>query len=263
MGKRDRINRIFRGPKTPVSEPASVSVGTALEPRLSEPTDRANESTSATESTAKEPSRIEPTERGNESASNTTTTALEPCLNEPTDGGNESACNTASPLKESHLNDATDRANESAFNTASTGLEPHLNEPRNKAKEASPTDNQSQDAPIKDLWGLAFEKLSSEEKETMLGIGLDSKLDILHHLQATAKSKQTESETRRWKFELNGRQIIVRDVLEKIIVWIDKFKQIGDIVVTYDPVHASLLWAGIRFLLQVGLIRWIQFMDRG
>ena len=58
--------------------------------------------------------------------------------------------------------------------------------------------------------------------------------------------------TKRWKFELNGRQIFLRDVAQKIVVWIDKFKQIGDIAVNFDPVHASLPWAGIRFLLEVG-----------
>lgn len=53
---------------------------------------------------------------------------------------------------------------------------------------------------------------------------------------------------------MNGRQIILRDVAEKIIVWIDRFKQVGDIAVNFDPVHASLPWAGIRFLLEVGLM---------
>lgn len=39
--------------------------------------------------------------------------------------------------------------------------------------------------------------------------------------------------------------------MEKIIVWVDKFKEIGDNVVAYDPAHAALPWAGVRFLLQV------------
>jgi hypothetical protein len=29
------------------------------------------------------------------------------------------------------------------------------------------------------------------------------------------------------------------------------FKQVGDVAVQYDPAHAALPWAGIRFLLQV------------
>lgn len=37
----------------------------------------------------------------------------------------------------------------------------------------------------------------------------------------------------------------------KIVFWLSKFKDVGDIAVNFDPVHASLPWAGIRFLLQV------------
>ena len=45
--------------------------------------------------------------------------------------------------------------------------------------------------------------------------------------------------------------MILRDVFDKIVRWIDMFKQVGDIAVQYDPAHASLSWAGIRLVLQV------------
>lgn len=45
--------------------------------------------------------------------------------------------------------------------------------------------------------------------------------------------------------------MILRDVLDKIVRWIDIFKQVGDVAVQYDPAHAALPWAGIRFILQV------------
>jgi hypothetical protein len=43
----------------------------------------------------------------------------------------------------------------------------------------------------------------------------------------------------------------LQDTADKIIVWLDKFKVVGDIAVNVDPMHAGLPWAGIRFLLQV------------
>lgn len=55
----------------------------------------------------------------------------------------------------------------------------------------------------------------------------------------------------KWKFNVGGKVINLRDRAEKILEWVDKFKQIGDIAIQYDPVHAALPWAGIRFLLQV------------
>ncbi|KAK4129584.1 hypothetical protein N657DRAFT_668533 [Parathielavia appendiculata] len=48
----------------------------------------------------------------------------------------------------------------------------------------------------------------------------------------------------------SGEKVIVRDVLSKVVKWIDHFKQIGDIPVQYDPGHAALPWAGVRFLLE-------------
>lgn len=59
---------------------------------------------------------------------------------------------------------------------------------------------------------------------------------------------------KRWKYtKPNGDTIIVRDVLEKIVRWIEKFKDTGDIIVQYDPSHAALPWAAVRFLLQIAV----------
>ena len=135
-----------------------------------------------------------------------------------------------------------------------TTLEPRVDEPTDKAFESSLTSNRSQDAaPVRDLWNLAIKKLSEEEKSAILTIGLDSKLDILQHLITEVINKQTEFEAKRWKFDFNGRQIIPRDLFQKILFAMEKFKQVGDLAVNVDPVHASLPWAGVRFLLEVGL----------
>lgn len=164
--------------------------------------------------------------------------------------------NLCHPLKAS--------AYESAPNTARTVLEPRvvgprLNEPADTADGVSSADgvslagDRSQDAPVKDLWGLALAEISSEDNEVMSQITLDSKLDILRHLQTAAVKKRIDCEDKRWRIEVNGRQIILCDVAEKIFAWIERFKQIGDIAVNFD-LHVSLPQAGIRFLLEVGLI---------
>ena len=56
---------------------------------------------------------------------------------------------------------------------------------------------------------------------------------------------------KRWKYKKGNKEIIIRDKLEKVVVWVNKFKELGDIAVQYDTGHASLPWAGIRFILQV------------
>jgi hypothetical protein len=72
-------------------------------------------------------------------------------------------------------------------------------------------------------------------------------------LCALAVKQRNACEKGRWKFSLGGRgkAIVLHDKVVKIITWLDKFKQVGDIVVQYDPHHFALPWAGVRFLLEV------------
>lgn len=44
---------------------------------------------------------------------------------------------------------------------------------------------------------------------------------------------------------------MVRDVLERVSGWIDRYKGIGDIASQYDQVYTALSWAAFRFLLSV------------
>lgn len=77
-------------------------------------------------------------------------------------------------------------------------------------------------------------------------------------LAATAKARDS-LDTRSWSFTRNGKKVIVRDVLAKVAKWVNHFKEVGDIAVQYDPVHAALPWAGVRFLLNVSIVaasRW-------
>ena len=43
----------------------------------------------------------------------------------------------------------------------------------------------------------------------------------------------------------------LRDEADNVILWLDRFKQVGDVAVNVDPIHAGLPWAGVRLLLEV------------
>jgi hypothetical protein len=107
----------------------------------------------------------------------------------------------------------------------------------------------------RDLWAEALQKLSDKDKAAVLQLCPPPQTNPQSHtplqLIAMVEKKREECEEKRWKFNINGRQIILRDVAEKVIVWINKFKEIGDVAVNFDPIHAALPWAGVRFLLQV------------
>jgi hypothetical protein len=66
-----------------------------------------------------------------------------------------------------------------------------------------------------------------------------------------AKAKQKLCEDKRWNFQFGSHTVSLRDAVDKVIVWLEKFKAIGDVAANADPIHAGLPWAGIRFLLQV------------
>ena len=102
------------------------------------------------------------------------------------------------------------------------------------------------------LWAAALDTLSDEDRKLVAFDGQDH-LKVLSDLGKEVISAKEDSIQKRWRFHrpASGQTVILRDLFTKIAVWIDRFKEIGDIVVQYDPVHAALPWAGVRFLLQV------------
>lgn len=102
-----------------------------------------------------------------------------------------------------------------------------------------------------DLWQKAFDSLPEPVKET-LNQANDRKLDKLHAALKVAEDKRQLSLKKRWRKTRpdGGEDIIVRDIMEKIVQWIRRFRDIGDVIAQYDPGHAALPWAAVRFLLQ-------------
>lgn len=109
-------------------------------------------------------------------------------------------------------------------------------------------------SPAKDLWAEALGGLSKEHRLIISRAGSDTKLDSLESLVEAAEQKKKECDKRRWVVRLNGNSIVLRDLASKIVIWVNKFREVGDVAVNFDPVHAALPWAGVRFLLQVSLV---------
>lgn len=108
-----------------------------------------------------------------------------------------------------------------------------------------------------DLWAAAAAELSDEDRKNINFSCPDKRKILSDLLNLTLQSKQ-ECIKKRWRHtRKSGETVIFVDLFSKIAKWIDLFKQVGDTAVQYDPVHAALPWAGIRFLLQVGSIELI------
>ena len=56
---------------------------------------------------------------------------------------------------------------------------------------------------------------------------------------------------RRWKLHLAGKEIVLRDQLDKIVKAIQAFKNAVNVGVNVDPIHAGLPWAGILLVMEL------------
>ena len=102
------------------------------------------------------------------------------------------------------------------------------------------------------LWARALDGLSGKDRNTLETNETGSNLDIEEVLEEVRAKRETCLKNQ-WEFELCGRSVNLRYQADKIISWLAKFKEVGDIAIQQDPSHAALPWAGIRFLLQVGM----------
>jgi hypothetical protein len=107
---------------------------------------------------------------------------------------------------------------------------------------ASPSSN--------DLWALAAAELSEHDRHN-INFSCEKRY-ILEELLVLAQGSEKKCIEKRWRYtRKSGETVILRDLFSKIVKWIDIFKQIGDNAVQYDPAHATLPWAAVRFVLQV------------
>jgi ankyrin repeat protein len=103
-----------------------------------------------------------------------------------------------------------------------------------------------------DLWNEALKVLSLDD-QLAIGAQKGDKAEILERLLAVTDEKKELCLKKRWKYRKKDGDIIIRDQLEKVTAWIQKFKDVGNAVAQYDPGHISLPWAGVLFLLQISL----------
>jgi len=104
------------------------------------------------------------------------------------------------------------------------------------------------------LWQQAIDSLPPSTIQS-LDPARTGKRDIALAALEEAERKRQLASKKRWRIAegAGGGDVIVRDVVEKIIGWINRFKAVGDQMVQYDPGHAALPWAAVRFLLQAAV----------
>ena len=108
----------------------------------------------------------------------------------------------------------------------------------------------------KDLWASALKTLTESDRQQLVFYDGQDELNVLSDLQILTERAKEQCIKKRWRLHMpgrNGETIVLRDIFTKMVVWIDMFKQIGDVVVQYEPGHAALPWAGVRFIIQIAV----------
>ena len=104
-----------------------------------------------------------------------------------------------------------------------------------------------------DLWAIAIGKVGDNDK-AQLDIYRTEKIAVLDDILSLVKVKHNICLQKRWKFnKSSGESLVFRDLVDIIAIWVGKFVKVGDAAAQYDPTHAALPWAAVRFLLQITL----------
>ncbi|KAK6716669.1 hypothetical protein SNK04_007621 [Fusarium graminearum] len=107
------------------------------------------------------------------------------------------------------------------------------------------------------LWVKTREGLPENVKNWLEGIEDDAQSGLtatqqIDWLISRTEQKKTELENARrpYLLEIKGHRWDLRKYFERMVHWLNKFKDIGDVASSFDPVHAALPWAAFRFVLQ-------------
>ncbi|KAK6496050.1 hypothetical protein TWF481_002075 [Arthrobotrys musiformis] len=106
-----------------------------------------------------------------------------------------------------------------------------------------------------DLWAEAINRLPEDEQNLFKQANLQSNpgVSVVSTFTKQIEDLRDSKKSKEWKIQWGPHKIILRDIAEKILVWLKTFKEVGDIAIQYDPVHAALPWAAVRFILQMAV----------
>lgn len=111
------------------------------------------------------------------------------------------------------------------------------------------------------LWEVALSKMLKEDREALTaGLNFHFNFD---DLKSTIEKMRANATSEQRRIRLPFGEINIREHFDKIVSWVQKFIAIGDTIVTYDPGHAALPWAALRFILQVRQIVPLRSAARG
>lgn len=107
--------------------------------------------------------------------------------------------------------------------------------------------------PNPSFWSLAISSLPEKDRQIFkVDTPPPDATAILNEIILALEKQRDRCKRDRWTtISVGGKELVIRDVCAKILACIKKFMEVVDVAVSFDPIHAALPWAGVRFLLQL------------
>lgn len=126
------------------------------------------------------------------------------------------------------------------------------------------TSHRIDNAPIQDLWNIAYEKLREEDNELIkkyemklqgnmvagLGSTLGSNASMRDRMQMILENKMNEVNSNTWKLKFRSSEVEVRDLVQPILGIVSLVNEYITDAVSVSS-YASFAWVGISLLLPV------------
>lgn len=103
-----------------------------------------------------------------------------------------------------------------------------------------------------DLWALARQTLTEQDLERFdKAFVIPSATKEYKALIKELSGMTNRYQSSQWRYERkDGSKIVFRNVMDKVLVWADALKDIGNPITGLDPTgHAAQVWAGLRLVV--------------
>ncbi|ESZ94138.1 hypothetical protein SBOR_5492 [Sclerotinia borealis F-4128] len=105
-----------------------------------------------------------------------------------------------------------------------------------------------------DRWNKAFNKLKHKDAREFKRLDQSDCLTILKQVEASATNKKSEADKKAMNYtRRDGTSVFTRDLFGGVLQWVQKFREVGSVIASYDPGHVALPWAAVQFLLEVAI----------
>ncbi|KAF8461598.1 hypothetical protein BDZ91DRAFT_850969 [Kalaharituber pfeilii] len=125
----------------------------------------------------------------------------------------------------------------------------------NEPAFSSNRDQTTRDDRPKSLWEEAWDQLPGKEKDRLRLTHASAVQDNIngHIILQQVRNRREELIQQSAEIVLGASAFKLRDVFDNVISWLQRFVAVGDCLMQYDPIHAAIPWAVIRFILQCAI----------